>query len=129
MKLRCPSCNHEKIGYGFSLVEFARQSIDVESTVASVAGGPYAVLAVAGGGLVKGIFAAFKNEVIDGIPSNPLLRCRRCFRFSVVCAHCGVTLDAGDEQPGSGALFDCSECSGRFGHCETSEEFDSLVSR
>ncbi len=123
----CPNCNGTKYGYGFSFTEYLQESLDVASAVRGVAEGNLAkVLVKGGGGIFTGLWQSFKNEVIDDIPSTPLLRCKKCFSFAIVCPHCG-SMQLLEEYPPRAAIIECQKCKGRFGYCERDPDFDSLV--
>lgn len=125
----CPYCGCNRISYGFSLWEEIKRPFDLKKTAVAVAGGPTAIVVTAWAPLLLGFLKSIKNEVLDDIPTTPLLRCCHCFRFLVVCPSCEQMLGLGEDQPALGSLLECQQCKARFAHCEKLDSFDSLVAR
>jgi len=124
----CPVCGRAEYQYGYRLLEDLRQGVDLPSLVAGVASGSLATVSESGGGFLVGLLKTFKQDVIDGVPQVPLLRCAHCCTLTVVCPTCHRMM-ALQGQPQTGALLRCGSCQAGFGHCERSDDFDALVTR
>ncbi len=110
----CPCCKGNRYQYGFSgMKELAPDLAKVG--LAAITGN--VALVVQGGLPFLGVIQAFKHAVFDDIPETPLLRCRHCSNYVLICPNCLQPLLA-ETYPSTGTLLRCGSCQRSFGSCE-----------
>ncbi len=113
----CPYCHHKNYSYGTSIVETLKQNFSLEN--------PSTLLFGFANIFFKDI-ESFKLGVIDKIPYTPLLRCKHCYSYVIMCPLCQEFMVLSN-YPGISELINCQKCKATFTASETSKEFDKLL--
>jgi len=118
----CPNCGSNTYIYGWDFFKSMSSCISPE-TLLAVASGNYAkVVTKANFGIIK----AFYNELIEGIPSTPLLRCHSCKSYILPCPSCHEFLLI-EKYANIGDVFECNRCKSKISICETNSDCDRFV--
>ncbi|MBR8834175.1 MAG: hypothetical protein DSM106950_09070 [Stigonema ocellatum SAG 48.90 = DSM 106950] len=113
----CPYCQHQEFDYGFCIVSFIEelmylkgiknfQEDKIEQNVSKI------IKNSSLGGFL-GIYKSFKGAVFDGVKSTPLLICKHCRHFIVVCPIC-KKLSLVERYVKTGEMVECMYCKAGF---------------
>jgi hypothetical protein len=116
----CPNCGSSDYEYGWAVSE------DLASSLGELKAFKPSALANVIGKHVLGFPRSLLREVVQRIPATPVLVCKHCRVFVVVCPRCGA-YSIESTRPSPGEVVNCSKCKFGFCGCERSAEFDRLL--